>query len=159
MISIELAPWEYEHGCNVGIRRFTANWNKENAKHYDQSRMEDDRTAQAAAALCELAVAKHTNNYWGGHVWAGSDHHKYRDIPDVGSNIEVRRVRTRNAVAVRKSQLGKGLSLWAARAVEPEFRTIVLLGHINYDIGWNISEPSTFSESTRYVPVERLMPV
>lgn len=153
---IQIEPWEYEHASNVGIRRFTANWGKQNAQHYDQSRMEPDRTAQIAACLCELAVAKYLNQYWSGHVWPGSDHQKYKHLADVGTNIEVRRVRTRNAVAVRRHQVGKNLVLWAARACEPEFTSVELCGWIDYDSGWMMSEPSGFNENTRYVPLGAL---
>lgn len=157
---INLLPWEYDHASSVGIRRFIANWDVLNAPHYDKSRMEDDRTAQVAAAICELAVARHTGQYWGGHVWHASEHHLYKDIiADVGNCIEVRRVRSRPAVAVRSSQIGRGLHLYAARAIEPEFRSVELLGQLPYDAAWELSEPSNFSESTRYVPLKELLEV
>lgn len=151
MITVELEPWEYEHASQVGIRRFTERWHTSNASHYDISRMEDDRTAQVAACIAELAVAKHANQYWSGHVWPASEHHKYRNLPDVGRNIEVRRVRTRDGVAVREHQIGRGLVLWAAKPLEPEFRQVEIWGWIDYDHGWQLATPSGFSESTRYV--------
>ena len=157
MITLELQPWEYEHACNVGIRRFTANWGKQDAAHYKKERMEDDRTAQVAAAICELAVAKHTNRYWHAHIWHASEHDRYRDLPDVGRNIEVRRIRTGTKAAVRKHQLGKGLVLWVAHAVEPEFRVVNLHGWMHYDEAWTIGEPSSYSpETTRVVDVSKL---
>ena len=80
---IGLEPWEYEWATMVGVRRFTANWNKQNAKHYDPSRMEDDRTAQVAACCCEIAVAKATNRFWSGTVWSADNHDKEKHRPDV----------------------------------------------------------------------------
>lgn len=157
MTVVHLEPWEYEHASAVGIRRFTERWGSSNAAHYDSARMEDDRTAQVAAAVCELAVAKHTNQYWGGHVWHASDHPKYRDIADVGTNVEVRRVRTRDGVALRRRQVGTGLVLWAAKAVEPEFRAVELWGWIDYDLGWALSEPSSFDDDTRYLDRRELV--
>ena len=50
-IQIELDPWEYEHALNIGARRYVANWGKRDATHYDKNRMEDNRTAQAAACV------------------------------------------------------------------------------------------------------------
>jgi len=152
---ITLDSWEYEWATIVGVRRFTANWNKQNAKHYDETRMEDNRTAQVAAAVCELAVAKATNRYWAGTAWAGTEHDKEKHRPDVGTNIEVRRVRTKNAVAIRKKQLNKGLILFATKAIEPEFRQVEILGWIDYDIGWALAEESDFYE-TRYLPLSEL---
>lgn len=128
---IELLPWEYERAFAVGIGRYTANWGKGDARHYDRSRMEEDRSAQAAAAVCEIAVARYTNSYWHGHVWHRTDHARHRSEPDVGTNIEVRRVRTRNAVAFRRTDGGR--IIWAARVIDPEYRKVELLGSVNAD--------------------------
>jgi hypothetical protein len=155
MMIIPLESWEYEHANVVGIGRYTANWGKSDAPYYDKSRMQDDRTAQVAAAVCELAVAKYTNQYWSGSVWPKEHHSRHKYMADVGLNIEVRRVRTRNSVAVREKDLGRCLYLWAARAIEPELKEVELLGHIDYDQAWNLAEESQF-QGTRYLPLDRL---
>lgn len=151
---VVLEPWEYVHACNVGIARFAANWGKGDAPHYKKALMEDDRTAQVASAICELAVAKATNRYWSGHVWHKSEHSKYRDVPDVGTNIEVRRVRTKDSVAVRKHQLGKGLVLFAAYAEPPEFREVRIWGWMEYDEAWELALQASYDSSgnTRLLP-------
>jgi hypothetical protein len=77
-IVITLEPWEYEWASHVGTRRYIENWGKSDAAYYDKSRMEDDRTAQVAACVAELSVAKYTNRYWSGHVWTAQEHGKYR---------------------------------------------------------------------------------
>ena len=154
---ITLEPWEYEHACNVGIRRYTANWNKPDAPHYRKELMEDDRTAQVAAAICELAVAKHINRYWHAHIWHHTDHQKYRHLPDVGRNIEVRRIRTQQAAAVRRHQLGKNLVLYVAAAKPPEFRQVLLYGYIKYDEAWERGHESVYDpKNTRIIQVEHL---
>lgn len=156
---VNLEAWEYEHASSVGIRRYTANWGVSDAKHYDRSRMEDDRTAQVAAAICELAVAKHTNQYWHAHVWPNSEHSKYKNMPDVGTSIEVRRIRTRRQVALRKHQLGKGLVLFVAEAVMPELRSVIVHGSIDYDYAWHNGIESDYApQTTRLFPIERLNP-
>jgi hypothetical protein len=128
---IELHPWEYERAFAVGIGRFTANWGVDDASYYDRSRMQEDRLAQPAAAICELAVAKYTGKYWHGGVWCRGDHSKYKHLADVGDDIEVRRVRTGNAVKVRKKDAGK--IVWGARVVDDEYRTVEILGYIAAD--------------------------
>jgi hypothetical protein len=155
-ILVTLEPWEYDHALHVGARRFTANWGKPDAPHYDKSRMEDDRTAQAAACVAELAVAKHNNKYWPGHVWHHTEHNKYRNVPDVGKKIEVKRIRNlRKGVPVRLHQLGQGLILWAAYPVPPEFREVHLYGWLPYDEAWELGEESDYASTTRLVPKER----
>lgn len=156
-VIVQLESWEYAHAADVGIRRFTANWGKPDAPHYDRTRMEDDRTAQVAAAVCELAVAKHTNRFWSGHVWHWTEHDTYRNVPDVGKNIEVRRIRTGKDAAVRKHQVGKGLFLWAAKPFAPEFTAVEMGGWLKYDEAWELGEPSHYApDTTRMVSVERM---
>ena len=157
---VSLETWEYEHASLVGARRYTANWGKQDASWYDAERMEDDRTAQVAAAVCELAVAKVTNRYWHAHIWHATEHHKFRDMPDVGRNIEVRRVRTSKSAAVRKHQVGMGLVLFVAYAIPPEFREVDVLGWIDMDEAWKKGDPSSYdSEGTRLVSPTHLTPV
>ena len=136
MTIITLETWEYVHACNVGIARFAANWGKEDAPHYKKELMEDDRTATVASAICELAIAKH----------------KYRNFPDVGKNIEVRRVRKGNTIAVRKHQLGQGLILFAAQPEVPEFINVDIWGWLEYDKAWELGEPAHYApETTRLI--------
>ena len=119
--------------------------------------MEDNRTAQVAACVGELAVAKVTNQYWSGHVWHKSDHKEYKHLPDVGTDIEVRRVRTSTSGAVRRRQLGQGLTLFIVRPVMPELRTVEMLGWLNHDEAWELGEPSGYdTENTRVIAQELL---
>ena len=155
-VTIRLAPWEYEWASHVGARRYVANWNRADAKHDHRERMEDDRTAQVAACVAELAVAKHTNRYWSGHVWDARDHTTYRDIADVGTNIEVRRIRTRSSAAVRLRQLGRQLVLFVARPVMPEMRSVEILGWLPYDKAWGLGVPSDYDPDTRLIAPEYL---
>jgi hypothetical protein len=149
---VTLDPWEYSWACHVGIERFTANWQKSDAAHYDRNLMEDDRTAQQAAAICELAVAKATNRYWAGHYWSGQSHEANKHRADVGTNIEVRRVRTGQTAAVRRRQLNLGLILFAAHLPDPEFRTVDVWGWITMEEAWALGQPATYDpENTRVI--------
>ena len=160
LIVIKLEPWEYEWASHVGCRRFIENWEKQDASHYKRDYMEDDRTAQVAAAVGELAVARVINQYWSGHVWAGNRHQENRGRADVGHNIEVRRVRTSNNAAVRRRQLGQGLDLFVVRPVAPEFREVEMLGWINHDEAWELGEPSGYdADNTRVIAPDYLKPV
>jgi len=161
VIVIDLAPWEYEWASHVGTRRYIENWEKKDAHYYKKERMEDDRTAQVAACVCEIAVARHTNRYWSGHVWNKHQHDGFKnDIADVGSNIEVRRVRTGNTAAVRKRQVGKGLVLFVAKPIMPELRTVEIWGYLEYDQAWELGVPSDYDpDGTRLISREHLKQV
>ena len=147
---IKLNEWEWVHALNVGNMRYTANWHKKDASYYDKKRMEDARTAQQRACVCELAVAKATNRYWSGSVWKANDHNRFkRKIADVGHNIEVRCVRTSTSAAVREQQLGKGLVLFVARTLNEELTEVEILGYLDYDIAWELGK------TPHYVDVDK----
>ena len=157
MTIITLEPWEYVHACNVGIARFAANWGKQDAPHYKKELMEDDRTATVAAAICELAVAKAINEYWSASIWKGADHAKYKDLADVGTNIEVRRVRTQDGPAVREKDLKKeGLIIFGVIPAPKEFREVEILGWIPAAEGW---EKGTQMQYGRMIHKDLLNPV
>lgn len=159
-LTVTLEEWEYEWAAHIGMRRITANWGKTDAPHYKRSRMEDERTASVAACIAELAVAKATNRYWSGHVWKAEDHHKHRDSPDVGRNIEVRRIRTRQEAAVRRHQLGKGLVLFVAQPVMPEMTECLVHGYIDHDAAWQLGTPADYDQhNTRLIHIQHLTPM
>ena len=152
MTKIDLETWEYEWASHVGARRYIENWDKEDAKHYQRERMQDDRTAQVAACVAELAVAKCVNAYWSGHVWAGNKHRQYKHIADVGKDIEVKRVRFNNHAAVRRKDLQKGLVLFVVHVIEPELRSAEILGWLPYDEAWQLGTASRYDpENTRLI--------
>lgn len=160
-IIVEIEKWEYERANAVGIARCVANWGSPDAAHYKQTeRQEDNRTASVAAALCELAVAKLTNSYWHGHVWHWTERAKYRDLPDVGKNTEVRRLRTSSFVPIRKGQNKKeNLKVFGARVIGLEMNSVQVYGYILQKKGWEIGVESNYGknpEDTRLVHISKL---
>lgn len=154
---IDLTAWEYEWASHVGARRYIENWGNPDAAYYKRDRMEDDRTAQVAACVAELAVAKYANRFWSGHVWHRSEHGKYHKAADVGTNIEVRRLRTKETAAVRKKQLGQGLVLFVAKPIMPDCRQVIIYGYLDYDKAWSLAVPSSYDpEHTREIGPEFL---
>tara|TARA_R110002020_G_scaffold100049_5_gene236967 strand:- start:11153 stop:11689 length:537 start_codon:yes stop_codon:yes gene_type:complete len=152
MTDVKLETWEYEWASHVGARRYIENWEKTDAAHYKRERMQDDRTAQVAACVAELAVAKTINAYWSGHVWSGNKHRQYKHIADVGNDIEVKRVRANNDAAVRRKDLGKGLVLFVVYVSEPELRSASILGWLPYDEAWTKGTASDYDpENTRTI--------
>jgi len=132
-VVVALEAWEYEHAYSVGIRRFTENWGKQDAPHYqDKSVLMPDCQASPMSAICEIAVAKYTNQYWHGHVWDKRLHEQFRNMPDVGDRIEVRMVVKNRGVCARQRDIGK--QIWAARIEDEENRTVRILGFVEFDV-------------------------
>jgi hypothetical protein len=142
---VRLDPWEYEWAYRVGIGRCAANWESHDAKHYSRDRMEEDRRASPASALCELAVAKLLNQYWSGSVWYRG-HAANKRRPDVGKNIEVRRVRSRPGPTIRRTDLGR--LVYGCRITHPEWREVEVLGY--YAVPGSIEELEADERLVRY---------
>lgn len=157
---VTLESWEYIHAHDIGIKRAVANWNVPDKKSYTQGNNQPEIIASPVACISELAVAKATNKYWVGGVWDNRDHGKFKALPDVAPNIEVRRVRERNnPIALWKSGVGKGLILAATYPIPPEYRQVEILGFIPYDIAWEKARESYARralDQSFLRPIERL---
>lgn len=161
MKTIRLEPYEYEWASHVATRRLLAREDSKNAKHYDEKRMQDELHASTASCCCEIAVAKATNRYWGGHVWDARDHDKYKRVADVGENIEVRRIRNEsNPFAVRRRDVEENRWVYVAYAHAPVYRTVSVYGFIKASEGWNRGTRAAYDpDNTRVVSVDCLRPI
>lgn len=156
---VELYPWEIEWTMVVGMRRHHANLHKQDAKHYDPSRMEDNLTASVKAARCELAVAKAIGHYWSGSYWDSGQHKDYATVPDVEPNIEVRRTRyTDGQLPVRSSDVAQLRVMVQAHTDDPGIVTVT--GFIYAVDGWEIGKPARYDTvNTRLVSQSELRPI
>jgi hypothetical protein len=161
-VTVILEPWEYIHAHDVGIKRSAANWGvKDSAAMKDKARQQPNRIANVAATLCEMAVAKYLNQYWSGSVWYRQEHNARRKTPDVGKNVEVRRMRAErgNWLVVRESGNDiPGATVWAAHVNtdDIESRTIEIYGWIPQVIGWEDGMPGASYDEDGVV---RLYPI
>lgn len=129
MSVVQLERWEFEWAKHVAMHRTGANLRKRDATHYDQSKLEDDWTADLAGAACELATAKLLNRYWSGSYWSADEHDRYKEQPDVGRNIEVRRIRNPNyRLQIDKRDADRDRSMVLAYAVPPDYTTVNVIG-------------------------------
>lgn len=132
-----------------GARRVAANKHKLDRASYRNGLNEEDRRANTDAVLCEVAVARHLGLDWDWDMasWEAADHQKFRDRPDVGTNIEVRRVRApHNPPSLRPWQVGKGLYLFAAYVMPPEGMNVKILGARDYDEAWALAGVATYDK-------------
>jgi hypothetical protein len=138
---VDLRPWEYSLAAQVGADRFAQNFGKSDAAHYDRGRMEDDRTAQHAAAAAEIAAARALDRYWTAcGAWTADRHADYRGLADVGGNIEVRRIRDGESrrFAVRPGDRDRVVV--ACYVVPPEFRSVRVLGWVEGEKALEVGE-------------------
>jgi hypothetical protein len=153
--TLTMQPWEIQHAITIGGGRYIANLGKGNASHYDHKRMEHDLIAQPASVLCEAAVAKHLNVYYDWSLWTAGDHNKHRQQPDL-IGIEVRRVRTKPLVTVRKTDVEKGVKVYAAWVNMTNPTKVFVYGYITAAEGWQRGIPADFSPNARRVALKHL---
>lgn len=157
---VMLDPWELDWVRHVAEQRNVANEGKRDAAHYDPARMQDNLVASVAACASELAVAKAVNRYWDGSYWSAGEHSRYADRPDVGTNIEVRRVRKRgNPLPVRKRDVDRGRVMFLAYPVPDDFREVHVLGYVKAADGWAVGRPADYDAAgnTRLVEQRHLI--
>jgi hypothetical protein len=153
MVEVRLSPWEREWSEYVGVKRTEANEGKGNAAHYDPARMQDNRTANIASCVAELAVAKVLNRYWDGSFWTAEQHEDFADRVDVGHNIEVRRIRQpNNPLAVRRRDVERGRHMVLAYPHPDDFVVVDVIGWGMAVRLWEIGSPSDYDPvNTRVV--------
>lgn len=159
---VELDSWEHQIAMLVGGRREQANLHKTDARHYDRRRMENNLRASYAAACCEAAVAKATCCYWTMSFWDSGQHQKFRLLPDVQPNIEVKRIREPdNPLVVRRRELSSNRLIFSAYAYPDWFEVVEVIGWLPAKKAWQLGSPAPYDASgnTRLVAQELLRPV
>lgn len=158
MSRVELFPWEREWAEYVALMRHNANLAKRDAAHYERDRMEDDMVANIAACVAELAAAKRLNRYWSGSFWTAADHDRYKHLPDVGTNTEVKRVRKpRNPLPVRKRDVDADRVNVLVYPHPPEFVVVDVIGYGLARELWEVGEPAMYDEDGTRLVAQRLL--
>jgi len=100
------------------------------AKGKEEGKLEHELTANIRANIAEWAVAKQYNEGWNVPWYPNELHRKRSKIADVGTNIEVRTVRTQNAVPVWSKDKDKVIV--GAKVLDLEYFSLVeVYGYYN----------------------------
>ncbi len=145
----------------VADKRNEMNLGRGDAPAYarNSERMEDNSVAMYASTRCELAVAKATNRFWHASWWPAEQHHLHKHEPDVGQNIEVKRVRSlHNPLLVKEDYVALDRVIFMAYAHTDPENHVEVIGYIKAVDAWNLGEPVDWDESKllRAVPQQLL---
>ena len=155
MVEVRLDPWTRDLAGYVARKLLDANSARGDAAHYDRRLMEPDEQAQVASCCAEVAVAKHLNRYWHAAYMSVEQHRQMPDLPDVGDNIEVKRIRSpQNPLAIRKVYADLGRAMVLAYPVPPDYTTVHLIGWGWAADLWPLGKQAEWdrSQATRLVP-------
>jgi hypothetical protein len=154
-VAIPLESWEYDWVRHVGTQRHEIRKDSRDAAHYDPSRMEDNLRASIAGCAAEMAVAKYHGTYWSGTYWPVADHDRFKHLPDVAPNYEVKRIREPgNPLPVRKRDVAANRTVVCAFP-DPDtgFQVVYVVGEIAAVEGFERGKPASYDPfGTRLVP-------
>lgn len=87
--------------------------------------LEHELLANIRANVAEYAVAKHYGLAWNMPWYPNDQHKKRKDIADVGDSLEVRTVRTQDAIPVWPKDISKDATIIGCKVLDPEHFTQV----------------------------------
>lgn len=148
----------------VADKRNEMNTGRGDAPAYarNSERMEDNSVAMFASTRCEMAVAKAFNRFWHASWWPADTHHLHKHEPDVGMNIEVKRIRApHNPLLVKEDYVTLDRVIVLAYAHDEPATHVDVIGYINAKDAWDIGEPVPWDNSQllRQVPQSKLTPI
>jgi hypothetical protein len=127
MFTVQITKDELRICTQLATERWLMKFGSTDQPNYDagkkDGRLEHELLATVRTIVAEWAVAKATNKVYS-LPWYPNELHPYRKhLPDVGGNIEVRTVRTQDAVALWKKDAGKAIA--ACKVTDSEYFTTV----------------------------------
>ena len=121
---INLSKEEVRLCADMALNRWMMKWGSTDRPNYDgenKKKLEPEIAANVRAIVAEYAVAKH---YKLPHVvpfYPNNEHYFRKEIPDVLNNIEVRTVRTRDAIPVWKKDNRPHLMIVGTHVIDKDY--------------------------------------
>lgn len=131
-----------------GALRRHGNLYKGNSNSYPKSaKLQPEAFASPAGCAAEIGVAQHLGQCWNARAWPAQRHNALKTMPDVGHNIEVKRIRDdKQYVEVKRKETSAETNqkriLWVVRTIGDEHIEVDLLGWIDCDYAWEHGKPT-----------------
>ena len=110
-VIVKLSKDEVRVCTLLAVERWLAKFGSTDRPNYargkEEGRLEHELTATIRANVAEWAVAKHYNQAWNVPWYPNELHHQRKLIADVGEEIEVRTIRTKDAIPIWFKDRGK----------------------------------------------------
>lgn len=90
-LMVRVEEHEVDVGWFIAQKRIKENEDKPHI-YPKRIRLQPQPFAELSSVCCEIAVAKHVNEYWCGLAWKTNLQQKNKTKQDVGQNIEVKRI-------------------------------------------------------------------
>lgn len=145
---IHLSKEEVRLCADMALNRWMMKWGSTDRPNYageNKAKLEPEISANVRAIVAEYAVAKH---YKLPHVvpfYPNNEHYFRKEIPDVLNNIEVRTIRTRDAIPVWAKDKRPGLIIVGTFVTDRDYYSEVDV------FGWIKSE-DCYKDEYYYAP-------
>ena len=152
---------EIDECIRVGTTRYRRKFGSVDRPNYAKGKqngnLEHELNASIRAAIAECAVALITERVWGGSYTYSNRFHQYRKhLADVGTNIEVRTIRTIDSVPIWEKDAGK--VIFCCEVIDPDyFSKVKIHGYVEAEKAMTPEFVDTYIDGWRY-PLHLLAP-
>jgi hypothetical protein len=123
-ITVSLSKDEVRACADIALNRWMMKFGSIDRPNYagDNKRyLEPEIAANVRTIVAEYAVAKHYRKGFTFPFYPNSEHPWRKDIPDVGLNIEVKSIRTKDEVPLFPKDIHSGWILVGARVLDSDY--------------------------------------
>ena len=145
---VKLSKEEVRACADIALNRWMMKWGSIDRPNYagdNKSKLEPEIAANVRTIVAEYAVAKAYKQPLTFPFYPNDEHAFRKDNADVGSNIEVKSVRTRDEIPVFPKDIKEGFLLVGARVLDRDYYSEVEV------YGWLRMEDCTRDE-WKYAP-------
>ena len=122
---INMSQEEVRTATMIAMQRWLEKFGSQDRPNYAQGKaegkLEHELLANVRANICEWAVAKAYNLTWNMPWYPNNLHPQRKDLADVGSNVEVRSIRTQSSIPFWKKDSGKWIV--GSKVLDTEYYT------------------------------------
>jgi len=121
---VKLSPEEVRACADAGLNRWMMKFGSIDRPNYagdNKSKLEPEIAANVRTIVAEYAVAKLYRKSFTFPFYPNSEHGYRKDIADVGTNIEVKSIRTKDEIPVFPKDIRDGWILVGARVTDRDY--------------------------------------
>jgi hypothetical protein len=146
---IHLSKEEVRACADIALNRWMMKWGSIDRPNYagvNKAKLEPEIAANVRTIVAEYAVAKLYKLPMTFPFYPNEEHSFRKDFPDVGRNLEVKSVRTRDEIPVFPKDIREGWLLVGARVVDRDYYSEVEV------FGWMKMEDVPLHDEWKYAP-------
>ena len=144
---VTLSKEEVRACADIALNRWMMKFGSEDRPNYqDKSKLEPEIAANVRTIVAEYAVAKLYQKSFTFPFYPNSEHGFRKDIAEVGTNIEVKTIRTKDQIPVFPKDIRDGWLLVGARVIDRDYYSQVEI------YGWLPMEEIPSHNEWKYAP-------